>query len=457
MVTAAGLLASLTFTAVVFFDLAEGPVELVDSELYNHAQFVLTGLNLTKTSLVIPDATRFWLDRLYWIKVFDDQQKLIYSSDMVQLLDLPLYQKNIGYTINSSILKTTVMPEPDDDDDDLDRIDFRVRVFSLQGATGIYTVQIARPMEKVDNEIRELLITLLLGFFGSAIVLIFIGYFVAGQILKPINAINKTAGEINDKTLDKRIPLGKSHDEIFELSSSLNTMFDRLQYSFKKQKEFIANASHELKTPITMLRLFFDDFLQHEDIPVSLKQKLIQQNKTLYRMNRLVKNLLDLSTLELNKSYQPVQFDLAELAMEIFDEFTVIFETNTIKLSIDLPKNVPVYADQEKMRRVFINIVDNAIKYNLENDGEIRFQITVEEGNCVIDLYNTGTGVPQDELSCIFEQFHRVERSRSIAYGGSGLGLTIVKQIIELHGGEIEMKSKANSWARILISLPICK
>ncbi len=457
MITGAGLLASLVFSAAVFTEFVEQPFELLDAELEKHAHTLIAALDSSVDPPVIPDKMSMFVKELFWIKIFDSQQRIIYSSDMVRLADIPLRQGKGGYTVNSSILKKDVIPEPDEkrDEEDQDQAAFRVRTFSLPSAGQTYVVQIARPMDRLDREIRELIMALLLGMVASAIVLILAGYFVAGRILRPISVINATAREINDRTLDKRLPLGKNRDELYELSASLNTMFDRLQYSFRLQKDFIASAAHELKTPLTIIRLFFEEMQVRDDLPREVTKRLICQHKTLSRMERLVKNLLDVSKLELKGSYAPRQFDLADLIREVLEDFETSIELAQLDLEADIPETLSLFADRDMIRRVLINIVDNGIKYNLEKEGTLRVQAGLERGKVVLSLYNTGPGIPKADLKRVFEQFFRVEKSRSAALGGSGLGLTIVKQIIRLHGGTITMESKEGSWARIRIILPI--
>ncbi|WP_435051710.1 sensor histidine kinase [Desulfolithobacter dissulfuricans] len=281
-----------------------------------------------------------------------------------------------------------------------------------------------------------------------------LGYYVSGRILKPISAINSLAREITDKTLDKRIPLGKNRDELYELSSSLNHMFDRLQYSFQHQKEFLANASHELKTPIAMQRLFFDEALQLSELPDNFRKQLVQQSRILCRMDRLVKNLLDLSALELQAACDPEELDLVELTATVFTEFEDIIRANNIELSLELPGSAFIRADGEKIKRVLINLIDNAIKYNHPEEGRIECRITTENKGIWLEIYNSGPGMPADQLERVFDQFYRVEKSRSTALGGAGLGLTIVKRIIEMHGGTITMESEAGSWTRVRVFFP---
>ena len=134
------------------------------------------------------------------------------------------------------------------------------------------------------------------------------------------------ARNINDRSLDQRIPLGKSKDELYELSESLNHMFDRLQYSFAMQKQFIADASHELKSPITLLSLFMEDAIHLKELPETFRLRLIRQNDILQRMRRLVKNLLDLSALEIKESMDFEELDLFELAKSVREDFVDVLE-----------------------------------------------------------------------------------------------------------------------------------
>ena len=452
-ITGVGLLAGLFFSLVVFYEMIEQPYRLLDAELDSQAHAVLTGFAPTTDTTAAPrrpTTVLESLDRLYWIKVFNEKHALVFASNMTNYADLPLYnKKHSGYTVTTTIPRHVVNLGQNDGNE----VAFRVRSFTLRAGGRSYLVQIAKPMEKLAEEISGLLISLLLGLIGSGLVLVLVGYYVAGRILRPISTINNLAREITDRTLDKRIPVGGNRDEINELSSTLNHMFDRLQLSFTRQKEFVASASHELKTPITLQRLFLEEAVHRKDLPSSFREQLITQSATLFRMDRLVKNLLDLSALELKETYEPMKWDLAGLTHSVFEEFAEIIKAANIRLTVVMPEPFPIRADREKIRRVLINLIDNAIKYN-HDGGEIRFRAEVDQGRIHIELFNTGPGVPAHDLQKVFDQFYRVEKSRSIAHGGSGLGLAIVKRIIQLHGGTVTMESKAGAWTRIRFVLP---
>lgn len=452
-ITGAGILASLLFSLIVFYELVEQPYELLDSELSSQTQNLLSSLSLpADASSPATDPTLQSLGNLYWIKVFDRHNAKVYASPISRLIDLPFRPDDGIYTTSP---RTKDIPEEISDrgPDDMDELTFGVHVFTVRRGKHFYKIQLAKSMGNLQEEISELGLTLLFGFIASAAALILIGYYVAGRILAPVSTINRLAREINDKTLDRRIPLGDKRDELFDLSASLNTMFDRLQHSFARQKEFVASASHELKTPITMLRLFFDENIREERLPDFFREKLRAQEAILTRMDRLVKMLLDLSVLELKNSYEPEEYDLATQIDSVLQEFKEIFEAREIRITSDLPLRLPIYADREKMRRVLINILDNAIKYN-RPEGKIMLKAGVEDRMTTLEVHNTGIGIPAGERNKVFNQFYRVEKSRSTAHGGSGLGLSIVKRIIELHGGTITMESEFGEWAEVLIMLP---
>jgi len=452
-ITAAGLLAGLLFSVVISYEMIEQPYELLDSELDSQAHTLLAGFTPQNDKL-IPQADSAMLDslgKLYWLKIFNKNKEVVYASSLSSFAVLPLKEKYGGYNVRATIPRESANIEADDSND----VTFRVRVFSIPLGAHNYIVQIARPMERLQEQIIDLIVSITVGLVFFTIALVLLGYFAAGRILQPIADINDLARDISDKTLNKRIPLGNNKDELYTLSSSLNQMFDRLQFSFQQQKEFIANASHELKTPIAMHRLFLGEAVQREDLPEEFTERLTAQSAILFRMDRLVKNLLDLSSLELNESGAFKRLALTELISEVLSEFQEIIQAASIQLDVDLEEAVFLRADEEKLRRMFINLIDNAIKYNSEKNGEIHVLLEKKTGDVLIEVYNTGQGIPADELKNVFNQFYRLEKSRSTAFGGSGLGLTIVKKIVELHNGQVAIESEYGSWVRIRIVLPL--
>jgi signal transduction histidine kinase len=450
-VTGAGLITSLVFSLVTFWEMREQPYKVLDSELETTVG-VLVGLldqNQNPHDMVQAKIRSIFSNR-YWIKVYDQNRHLVYQSDLATFVDIPLHNRgDDGYTVRTHIPMDRIYLHQDRQDE----VTFRVRVIDAVSAGVPYLIQIAKPIEELDEELSDLMLALGVGMAASTALLVILSYLVAGRIVKPISVINRLSKEINEKTLEKRIPLGHSRDELYELSSSLNRMFDRLQFSFTKQKQFLASASHELKSPTAMLRLFFDQAVQRQDLPESFQQQLSNQGTIVLRMERLIKTLLELSVLELKDSLEIEEFSLTALLRSVLEDFSVVVADRNIRLQVTLPENLRVLGDKDMIRRMAINILDNAVKYNFEK-GEIKLEASEEKGSVRLSLFNTGPGIPKDELEKVFEQFFRVEKSRSLQYGGSGLGLSIVKQIARLHGGTAVMESEPGAWARIRISLP---
>ncbi len=451
-ITAAGVLVGLIFSLVIFYELVEQPFDLLDSELESQAYILFIGI-APQNGRLSPNGNQTMLEALgkqYWFKLFGPQHDLLYASAMSSLVDLPFQEERGVDTVVDSIFGGTSFLEHESAG-----MSFRMRVIPILSGGVQYYIQIARPMERLKGEIIELVRGIAIGLAVFTAALMVLGYFVAGRILLPIAAINNLALEINDKTLDKRIPLGKKKDELYVLSASLNSMFDRLQFSFKRQKEFIANASHELKTPIAMLRLFFDEATQCKDIPESFKVKLMVQAGIVLRMSRLVKNLLDLSNLEQGEQRDFKLLDFSELLRSVFVEYNITIQENGIKLLLEIEDNISIWADKGKIQQLLINLIDNAIKYNLESKGELSCQLSSDRKYALLVLRNSGQAIPEDELQQVFNQFHRVEKSRSSTLGGSGLGLTIVQRIVALHQGTIVIENESQGAVVVKVRLPL--
>ena len=449
-ITGAGVLVSLVFSTIVFLAMMEQPYRLIDNELSTVAHFVMRfALPTGDLPEGMKDTDIAMNPKDYWIKIFNDHQTVVYHSDLTRYVDLPLYDKHSGYTVRTTIPKQRLRLNQDKEDE----VTFRVRRFRVPVKGGTYIVQIGKPIEKLDEEIIELIKGIAFGLITAMLLLIFLSYLIAGKVLKPIGVIDRLARQINDKNLSVRIPLGKSRDELYRLSTSLNRMFDRLENSFETQKEFVASASHELKSPLALLQLSMEDCVQHPALPDSLRQQLARQTDIVRRMSRLVKNLLDLSALELKECLDLKEINLAELLKSVLSDYEVVFSAKKIDVQDDIAPELKIKGDRENLQRAVINLVDNAVKYNHEG-GKIKLEAAAKNKGVHMSLFNTGTGIPAADLDRVFVQFYRVEKSRSAEYGGAGLGLSIVKRIIELHGGRIDIASEASSWTRVNIFLP---
>ncbi len=430
--------------------MAEQPYRLIDRDLESMAGTAVRLFETTTTQSKDIDQKDFPFDTgRYWIKIFDDRMHVLYQSKLTQFTNLPF--KN---TIKSYMTKRIIPRERINlGQNRKNEVIFRIKTFNYRLRGQPCKVLIGKPMEKLEEEIADLVQGIAIGLSAATLLLIVLSYYIAGKILSPINVINRMARDINDRSLDHRIPLSKSKDELYELSESLNRMFDRLQYSFAMQKQFIADASHELKSPITLLSFFMENAIHLKELPETFRIRLITQYDTLQRMRRLVKNLLDLSALEAKETIDFEELALSPLVRSVHDDYIDVLEARQIDMKIDVPENLRIRGDRDSLQRVLINLVDNAIKYNMDGG---KIEITAESRNNVVYLsvFNTGSGIPEKDIDRVFEQFYRVEKSRSSQYGGSGLGLTIVKRIIELHRGNITIESEPNAGTRVNIHLP---
>lgn len=447
-VAGAGLVASLFLSLIAFLEMEEQPYKLIDSDLATTSTYLEKILSDRERPPDLgDDKVLAILGDRYWAKVYDRQDKLVYRSGLTTHVELPLRKRtdNHGYTVKAHVPRQRIFLHQDS----TDAVAFRVREMKA----GPYRIEVAKPMEALEEEVFDVAVALIGGFMASSFILIVLSYLVAGRIVKPIGIMNAMTKEINEKSLDTRLPLGESHDEIFELTNSLNRMFDRLQYSFTKQKEFLANASHELKTPLAMLRLFFDEMMQRQDLPEAVQQQIYSQNNVVLRMERLVKTLLELSVLELKGDLELEEFDLVVLCRSVLDDFSPLMNDRQLTLTAMLPTTLPMRADKDKIRRLLINILDNAVKYNVA-PGLIKLELREEDDCLHLLLANTFHPLPPQELAKVFEQFYRLEKSRSLQHGGAGLGLAISKEIVRLHGGRIGMESGPGDWVHLRLTLP---
>lgn len=453
-IVGAGLVSSLLFSVVVFYELLEQPFDLLDTvlkeEAYRTASMILKRGNSSEAAS--PETVDNAM-HAYWIEIYEQgADKILYQSDLAKRVKLPPVNPH-SRAIARAIIPPLGQIKPDQDRNQ--ELIFRIRTVSIELDGRSFVVKIARTMEKLEDEIWELVFGIVAGLIFSTLALIVISRFMAGKILQPIGRMKDLAQDISEKNLGRRIPAGEGKDEFSELARTINRMLDRLQYSFVRQRDFLFDTSHELKTPLTTMRLAVDDICtcNGEHLPPFVKDNLLRLNNQVLRMERLVKDLLNLSSLETLTGIDPKPVQITELLSSLAEEYKFLADAQNIKMDIRIPKGLVIQGDGEKLHRAFSNILDNAVKYNVDG-GRIELICCQSAAELTVTVANTGPGVAEAEIQRVFDQFYRVEKSRSIRNGGSGLGLTIVKRIVELHGGVVKFESRQGACTRVTASLP---
>ncbi len=453
-IAGAGFIASLLFSVVVFSELIEQPFHLLDAVLEEEANHSVAKLIQQKQSgaespsMGIASYSKY----VYWTEVYDEETGLLcYQSDLAKLVTLSRIAPG-----THAITTLKIPPGTTNIGQDLHgNLVFRVRAFRIETKGKTFIVQTARPIERLQEEIQDLILGTLSGLVFSTLVLIVISWFVAGRILHPIGTMRDLARDISEKNLDHRIPAGEGKDEFSELAKTINKMLDRLQYSFSRQREFLFATSHELKTPLTTLRLAADEISRcdPEMLPSCARDNLPRLSDQVLRMERLVKDLLSLSSLEAMTRVDEGAVQINELLMSLVEEYQFMAYAHNIKMDSALEGSLVISGDAEKLRRAFSNILDNAVKYNMDGG---RVEVTGEmiDDEVRVAVANTGPGVAADEVPKVFDQFFRAEKSRSSSHGGSGLGLAIVKRVIELHHGTVAFESREGDLTRVTVVLP---
>jgi len=454
-VAGAGLATSLVFSIAVFLEMREQPLDLLDAQLKAMAVSLARQMSADRRFLDGEDsAVIIFASEQDWIRIYDERMRLLFQSALAGAVDLPFSsgKQDDACTVTVPIPKN-IRGVPHEEGE---RAAFRIFAEYREVAGKLRLFQVARPVQRFDDELGDLAAAIGVGLLISTTLLFCVSYFLAGRIVRPIVLITRRAREINADTLEKRIPVGASHDEISELAFCMNQMFDRLQHSFARQKQYLSDVSHELKSPLAMLRIFFEEAARHQKDPIRFQQQLQAQEGNVRRMERLVKTMLELSLLEVRNSCNDESFNLTELLCSVVDDFAPLLEKEELLLVKELPPCLDIRGDKDALRRVMINIMDNAIKYN-QPRGRIEIFAGRKGDRILVSVYNTGLGVPETELEKVFEQFYRVEKSRSLEYGGAGLGLAMVKKIVQMHGGTVKMDSMVGKWVKVTLELPVSR
>ncbi len=325
---------------------------------------------------------------------------------------------------------------------------------TLAGAATTWTIILSLDAEM--RQVNRIGWDILLGMLGAIptvlIVIAIGGRWVAKQALAPVEAISQAASRITVQNRDQRLPVPETADEIAELITVLNTTLDRLQRSFEQSVRFSAEASHHLKTPLSVLRAGIEEILTDPETPAKQQARADALLHQIHQLSSIAENLLLLARADAGRlDLHPVQFDLSEVLRGMCEDASVMAEAEGLEVEAKLPPELPVVADRGAISLIVQNLLENAIKYN-EPDGCVCITARAAAGEAEVRVRNKGEPIPRERAPHIFERFYRARPDARTF--GQGLGLTIASELAKAHGGTLELLRSDREWTEFRLSLP---
>ena len=376
-----------------------------------------------------------------WLQVWSPAGRLIYRTSVAARLPVPASE--------------TLLAEADGRIRSLPDDPAPFRILGARATVGgrPVVIQVGRSEAFMRLEVRELALLLVLGLPLTVAVAGAGGYLLARGALSPLHRMAERARAITAERLDERLPIDSPRDELGRLAAVFNDTLGRLESSFRQMRQFTADVSHELRTPLTAIRSVGEVGLREPRDAGSYEQVIQSMLEETDRLTRLVDRLLLLSRADrgdLKLALRPV--DLGALADEVAAHLGVLAEEKRQSMTVERAASPRCRGDQIALRQAVINLVDNAIRYT-PAEGEIRLRVAAAAGNAVLEVSDTGPGIPARDRSRLFERFYRgVQGGGS---GGSGLGLSIAKWAVEASHGRLDYERVDGRGSLFRITLPL--
>jgi two-component system, OmpR family, sensor histidine kinase ArlS len=320
----------------------------------------------------------------------------------------------------------------------------------------VATLEIGRSLGPLSNFTHTLLSILLLVSVGAVILSLLGGYFYTKVLLKPLDQLIFTMQTIEENGVFRRIDL-ESHperDELTMLGATFNRMIDRLEETFQRHEQFLADASHELRTPITVIDSYASLLRRWASSDPALREEALDaiQSESA-QLKQLTQNLLSLMNTEEKQRIKWVEFDLEPLVQSTAASLRLTFNRSIeVRLSHEGCKSLTMRGDPEKIKQLLVILLDNALKYSKK---AVILSIEKEARHMKMQVIDEGIGIAEEDLPHLFDRFYRADKARNRKLGGAGLGLAISENIVRQHGGTITMSSRLGEGTTVTVKLPI--
>ncbi len=321
----------------------------------------------------------------------------------------------------------------------------------LSGGAVAAVVLVAHDLDEL-NEVLEHLAGVLLALFPLGLIGAGVGgYLLAGRALSPVARITRSAEAISEHDLSQRLPV-ESKDELGHLATTFNNLIERLQHAFERQRRFTGDASHELRTPISIIQAISSQKLMTRREPEEYERSLRQIDEAAGYMGRLVNHLLILARADSGRmALESESLDVMQLVQQVAAQ---VEEASERAVPVYGRGPIAVRGDALRLTELFLNLIENAVKYT-PSEGEVDVNVEQNGADVRIAVCDTGVGIAPEHLPHIFERFYRADKARSRAEGGTGLGLAISLWIAEAHGGTLHAASEAGKGTTLTVTLPL--
>jgi heavy metal sensor kinase len=372
------------------------------------------------------------------LQVWNDQGTLIYQSTSLKVNGLP----PPGIASRAGTMWIGGVP-------------IRVLQSSLAVNERLYNIQVAARMDEFYKALRRFLRRLLIFAPLALLVASALGYWISRRALAPVDQITLAAQRISAHNLSARLTVLRSGDELQRLTETLNQMLKRIEEALDRTARFSADASHELRTPITVMRTRVELALRRPRTAVENHETLEHLHVELVRASELLDNLMLLARADSGaEQLRIAPANIEDALKDVLAQVSPLAGERGISLRPELPDH-PIWipGDRQLLQRLFLILIDNAVKYT-PISGQVSIALTTTDGLATVSVRDTGIGIADDDLPHIFDRFYRADKARSGPLGGAGLGLSIGRWIAEAHGGSIHVESRSGEGSTFKVILP---
>ncbi|HEX5734898.1 MAG TPA: heavy metal sensor histidine kinase [Blastocatellia bacterium] len=439
----------LAFAVAIYLYLSRGLLATIDTSLWNQADRIAQGVGHPSIAEEMSQPAVLMLTPQF-VSIVNQEGRVTDQILDIQGHEVPVSQATIDRAAREwkpQYEEASITPTEQ----------ARIITWPARDEDGeVFFVVVGQSLKELQQAQRQLLLLLAISNPVALLLASLGGLWLANTALKPVDRITRTVERIGRGNLSERVEEPRTKDEIGRLAATFNEMLSKLEHAFARERRFTADASHELKTPLAVLRGDIEVALRRERAKEEYRRVLASSLEEIARLTKLTDDLLTLARSDAGEAMlelEPVSLD--RLASEAYNFLQPLADSARVALDYKASP-VVVEGDQKRLKQLFVNLLDNAIKYTPAG-GSARLALDREGDAAIIEVSDTGRGIPAEALPHVFERFYRQSDPGDGRVNGFGLGLAISKWIVEAHGGTIEVSSRPGSGSRFLVRLPVAK